>query len=102
MVTVDPSTALSDGQPISVTITGLEPNFPVDTAQCTSAYAQRHEIFDCEPSNVPNVRADASGVAVVHLRAKRMISTYNGIVDCASVADPCLIAGASAADLGSA
>jgi len=101
-VTVDPSTALADGQPITVTITGLEPNFPVDTAQCTAVYVQRHEIFDCEPSFVPQVQADSSGRAVVHLRAKRFISTFNGIVDCLSVADPCVIAGASAADLGSA
>ena len=70
VVTVDPSTGLADGQPITVTGSGFAPGASVGAAECSAAVAQSHNTVDCDLSNAPITQADGSGTAVLHLRAK--------------------------------
>ena len=67
-VTVDPSTGLADGQPVTITGEGFDPNVSVGTAECTAAVATSRNTNDCDLSNSRTVQADSSGKAVILLR----------------------------------
>ena len=99
VVTVDPSTGLADGQPITITGSGFAPGASVGAAECSAAVAQSHNTIDCDLSNAPITQADGSGNAVIHLRAKVTINTGNGTVDCIAAADPCIIGMGDTSDL---
>ena len=99
-VTVDPSTGLADGQPVTITGSGFTPGTSVGAAECSAAVAQSHSTSDCDLSNAPIVQADSSGTAVINLRAKATITTPNGgTIDCVTAADPCIIGMGDTTDL---
>ena len=99
-VTVDPSTGLADGQAVTITGTGFSPNASVGAAECSAAVGQSRSTNDCDLTNAPIVQADSSGTAVIHLRAKRTITTPNsGEVDCVTAAQPCIIGMGDTSDL---
>ena len=92
VVTVDPSTGLADGQPVTITGSGFNPGASVGAAQCTSLSGQSRSTSDCDLSNAPITQADSDGNVVLHLRARGTITTPNsGTVDCVTAPEPCVI-----------
>jgi hypothetical protein len=98
-VTVDPSTGLVDGQPVTVTGTGFAPHASGGTAQCSAAVGQSRDTVDCDLSTSKTGSADDDGTASFVLRLKRVISTANGDVDCATAAQPCVVGMGDLSDL---
>jgi len=99
-VTVDPSTGLADGQPVTITGSGFTPGASVGAAECGAAVAQSHSTSDCDLSNAPIVQADSNGTAVIHIRAKATITTPNGgAIDCVTAAEPCIMGMGDTSDL---
>lgn len=92
VVTVDPSTGLADGQPVTITGSGFTPGASVGAAQCSALSGQSRSTNDCDITNAPITQADSSGTAVLHLRARAHITTPNsGDVDCVNAVDPCVM-----------
>jgi hypothetical protein len=99
VVTVDPSTGLADGQPVTVSGTGFAPNTSIGAAQCSAASTQSRSTEDCDLSTSRTGNADGNGAGSFVLRAKRTITTSHETVDCASAAGACLFAMAELSDL---
>ncbi|HEX4822285.1 MAG TPA: neocarzinostatin apoprotein domain-containing protein [Acidimicrobiales bacterium] len=100
VVTVDPSTGLADGQPVTITGTGFAPGASVGAAECGPAVGQSRSTNDCDLSNAPIVQADSNGTAVLHLRARATITTTNsGAIDCVTTTQPCVIGMGDTSDL---
>lgn len=74
VVTVTPSTGLSDGQAVTVSGTGLEPNTVYHAAQCV---AIDPATVVCNTPDVTDVTSGGDGTATTSLTVRR---TFNGTI----------------------
>ena len=93
-VTVEPATALADGQIVEVRASGFEPGESVGVVQCTAAArAPIHAGVDaCRTSPFTQLTADANGEVAGEFTLSRTLTVpFSGTVDCAAAPDACLI-----------
>lgn len=80
-VTVTPSTALDDGQQVTLQVSGYPPSTFLGSAQCTATPVG---LQDCDADTIRLAVADASGNATLTRSVSRYIVTASdGVVDCA-------------------
>ncbi|MFP5256203.1 MAG: neocarzinostatin apoprotein domain-containing protein [Acidimicrobiia bacterium] len=97
-VTVEPSTGLRDGDPVTVRGEGFVPGESVGIVQCAREAGgdtpeTRGGVDGCYISDYVNVIADDQGVAQGTYRIKRVVTTpLTGTVDCAAEAGRCILA----------
>jgi hypothetical protein len=90
--TVSPNADLADGQAITVTADGFQPNIPIGTAECGSGASGTANISECDLSTSVLGQSDAQGHGSLTLRVKRTILTGSGkTIDCATTTDPCVV-----------
>jgi hypothetical protein len=98
-LTVTPSAeGLHDGDIVTVSAPGFEPGESVGIVQCAQEAGgetreQRGGIDGCDISPFTQVTADEGGVATGTYTVQRILTTpITGTVDCAAVAERCLVA----------
>ncbi|MGH9111558.1 MAG: neocarzinostatin apoprotein domain-containing protein, partial [Acidimicrobiales bacterium] len=90
-VTVDPAEDLVDGTPVTVTVTGLDPDTWVNAAQCPADAAYLYD--DCDTSDIAYGEADGAGSITLSLRVDALLTSgYEEPHETDCREHPCVIA----------
>jgi len=90
-VTVQPTTGLVDGQDVTITGSGYEPNVGVTIVQCRTVGGDTSG-RGCHMPSLRGVSTDDEGAFTTTFRVLDRLTTQSGEVDCAVAAGTCMIA----------
>lgn len=91
-IAATPSTRLVNGQTITVTGEGLQPNAVVAVSLCREATYDDEGVAApvCDEYDYPNARTDGSGRMAFELRTWAVLYSWTGPIDC--TLEPCIVA----------